>query len=97
MLQVTFSEQRGLSIIFEGLKDGAWTLLHNQDAVFTRLIPRNEFARRRRFTTSWFDAEYFELNFFEDPGNNHVAGLTWKHDPSLQEPQRFMEELKTSS
>jgi hypothetical protein len=52
MLQVTFEEQRGLPIIFEGLNDEAWTLLHNHDAVFTWLVPRNKFARRGRCTAS---------------------------------------------
>ena len=92
MLQVTINEQHGLSIIFERLKDDAWALFHNHDAIFTWLDPRNELARRGRCTASWFDAEYFKFNFFEDPGRNHVAELTWWHDPSLREPQRFMKD-----
>ncbi|KAF1913118.1 beta-lactamase/transpeptidase-like protein [Ampelomyces quisqualis] len=93
MLQVSVNEQNGsLSVIFEGLKDEVWTLFHNHADVFTWLVPRNDFSHRGRFTTNWFDTEYFIFNFYGIPDDNNIVGLTWKHDPSLQGPQPFIKE-----
>ncbi|KAI4924848.1 uncharacterized protein J4E92_006884 [Alternaria infectoria] len=93
VLQVLVNDQSGsLNVMFEGLEDEVWTLFHNHADVFTWLVPRNTLARRGRFTTSWFDSEYFKFNFYTHPDEHHILGLTWKHDPSLCGPQRFIKE-----
>jgi hypothetical protein len=90
-LQVMLHEENeSLSIKFEGREDEAWKLFHNHADVFTWLVPRNEFAKRGRFTTSWFDAEYFKINFWVDCDSGIPTSLQWRHDPSLREAPRFI-------
>lgn len=75
-----------LRLAFQGLQSEIYPLTHYHDDVFAWLVTRNEFARRGRFLMRGLNnAEYFKINF--GPGSTY---LTWWHDPSLEEPERFI-------
>ncbi|KAF2144342.1 uncharacterized protein K452DRAFT_306921 [Aplosporella prunicola CBS 121167] len=83
------AQEKSLFIKFQGLDSEEFILNHYHYDNFTWLEPRNNLARRGRFTNT--NADYFKISFGTD-GGHRINHLTWQHDKELPKPESFYKE-----
>lgn len=84
---VTDDQDSTLKLVFQGLESEVFTLNHYHQDIFTWLAPRDDLARRGRFTNQ--NAEYYKISFGCGNEKGDITFLTWWHDKELPVPEEF--------
>ena len=87
-IEVTQRDDK-LFFALQGLQSEKYELTHYQNDIFTWLRPRNELARRGRFTHQ--KSLYYMLRF-NASGNGEIGQLSWTHDADVPDGESFDKE-----
>jgi CubicO group peptidase (beta-lactamase class C family) len=88
VVEIRKKDEDSLQVAFQDLDSQLWSLRHYEYDTFLWLSPRDEQAKRARFT--YASASVYKIIFNKDMYGT-VDGLFWPHEPGLPEKKQWFE------